>query len=146
MLNYFIQYICRLSVHTHNMFPALQISSGGSGKPAVWIDSCIHSREWIACATTQFFIYTVSKNEMRQITNFYFFILFPTDTTCQYVNITCIDTIVCICYWPGLSKPGQYSVAFPFLRWGIFLPMGTDDFRKFLTSLIFFFFFYFIIQ
>ena len=44
-------------------------------------------------------------------------------------------------YWPGLSKPGQYSVAFPFLRWGIFLPMGTDDFRKFLTSLIFFIFF-----
>ena len=41
-------------------------------------------------------------------------------------------------HWPGLSKPGQYSVAFPFLRWGIFLPMGTDDFRKFLTSLIFF--------
>ena len=45
--------------------------------------------------------------------------------------------------WPGLSKPGQYSVAFPFLRWGIFLPMGTDDFRKFLTSLIFFIFFLF---
>ena len=24
--------------------------------------------------------------------------------------------------WPGLSKPCQYSGAFPFLRWGVFFP------------------------
>ena len=30
----------------------------------------------------------------------------------------------------------------PFLRWGIFLPMGTEDFRKFPTSLIFYFYFF----
>ena len=40
-------------------------------------------------------------------------------------------------YWPGSSDQARYSVAFPFLRWGIFLPMGTEDFRKFPTSLIF---------
>ena len=40
----------------------------------------------------------------------------------------------------GLSHKTQvrYSVAFPFLRWGIFLPMGTEDFRKFPASLIFY--------
>ena len=36
----------------------------------------------------------------------------------------------------------RYSVAFPFLRWGIFLPLGTVDFRKFLTSLIFILFYF----
>ena len=61
---------------------------------------------------------------------------------CAYVEIRDYKYVFMILhYWPGLSKPGQYSVAFPFLRWGIFLLMGTDDFRKFLTSLIFFYFF-----
>ena len=31
-------------------------------------------------------------------------------------------------YWPGSSDQARYSVAFPFLRWGIFLPMGTEIF------------------
>merc|ERR1719204_722041 len=29
---------------------AVKISSGGA-KPVIWIDGCIHSREWIACAS-----------------------------------------------------------------------------------------------
>ena len=32
-------------------------------------------------------------------------------------------------YWPRLSNPGQYSVAFHFRDWGRDLDMQTDDFR-----------------
>ena len=32
-------------------------------------------------------------------------------------------------YWPGLSNPGQYSVAFHFRDWGRDLDVQTNDFR-----------------
>jgi len=34
----------------------LKLSSGGSGKPAIWIDSAIHAREWIAPAVNTYVI------------------------------------------------------------------------------------------
>ena len=48
-----------------------------------------------------------------------------------------IDLVIRLVIGLGYQTQARYSVAFPFLRWGIFLPMGTEDFRKFLTSLIF---------
>ena len=41
-----------------------------------------------------------------------------------------------------LLTQARYSVAFPFLRWGLFLPMGTEDFRKFLRASYFFKYFF----
>ena len=57
----------------------------------------------------------------------------------MYVCMSSAHPFVCIIIIGlGHQTQARYSVAFPFLRWGIFLPMGTEDFRKFPTSLIFF--------
>jgi len=39
-----------------NDMPLVKVSTGGSGKPAIWMDGNIHAREWIAPATTTYIL------------------------------------------------------------------------------------------
>jgi len=43
---------------------AIKVSSG-SAKPAIWIDGCIHAREWIACASVMNFLKQLLEPEPR---------------------------------------------------------------------------------
>lgn len=60
----------------------LQIGSPGSNKSAIWIDSGIHAREWVAPATSLYMIEQLMKGydtdpEMRQLVDTFDWYIFP---------------------------------------------------------------------